>query len=44
MQAVDQRDYPVLQGAFLLIAIAVVIANLVAEMVYSVLDPRVVEA
>jgi len=44
VQAVDQRDYPVLQGAFLLIAIAVVIANLVAEMVYSVLDPRVVEA
>ena len=44
VQAVDQRDYPVLQGAFLLIAIAVVLANLVAEMVYSVLDPRVVEA
>jgi peptide/nickel transport system permease protein len=44
VQAVDQRDYPVLQGAFLLIAIAVVIANLVAELVYSYLDPRVVEA
>jgi peptide/nickel transport system permease protein len=42
--AVDQRDYPVLQGAFLLIAVAVVVANLIAELVYSVLDPRVVEA
>ena len=44
VQAVDQRDYPVLQGAFLLIAIAVVMANLIAELVYSYLDPRVVEA
>jgi peptide/nickel transport system permease protein len=44
VQAVDQRDYPVLQGAFLLIAIAVVVANLIAELVYSYLDPRVVEA
>ena len=33
-----------LQGAFLLLAVAVVIANLIAELVYSVLDPRVVEA
>lgn len=44
VDAVDQRDYPVLQGAFLLIAIAVVLANLVAETVYGWLDPRVVEA
>ena len=44
VQAVDQRDYPVLQGAFLLIAVGVVIANLAAEFVYSALDPRVVEA
>jgi len=43
VQAVDQRDYPVLQGAFLLIAIAVVIANLAAELIYSMLDPRVVD-
>ena len=44
VDAVDKRDYPVLQGAFLLIAIAVVIANLAAELVYSLLDPRVAEA
>lgn len=42
--AVGQRDYPVLQGAFLLLAVAVVIANLVADLVYSYLDPRVSEA
>ena len=44
VQAVDQRDYPVLQGAFMLLAVAVVIANLLAELVYSRLDPRVVDA
>ena len=44
MEAVGQRDYPVLQGAFLLLALAVVIANLVAELIYGWLDPRVTEA
>jgi peptide/nickel transport system permease protein len=41
VDAVGQRDYPVLQGAFLLIAVSVVIANLLAELVYGWLDPRV---
>jgi peptide/nickel transport system permease protein len=41
--AVANRDYPVLQGAFLLIAVSVVVANLVAELVYGWLDPRVSE-
>lgn len=44
VNAVRQRDYPVLQGAFLLLAIAVVLANLVAELLYGWLDPRVREA
>jgi peptide/nickel transport system permease protein len=44
VSAVGDRDYPVLQGAFLLLAIAVVIANLIAEIVYGWLDPRVSEA
>jgi peptide/nickel transport system permease protein len=44
VNAVADRDYPVLQGAFLLIAVAVVVANLAAELVYGVLDPRVSEA
>lgn len=43
VDAVGQRDYPVLQGAFLLLAVAVVVANLAAELVYGWLDPRVAE-
>jgi len=40
-EAVRRQDYPVLQGAFLLVAVSVVLANLVADLVYGVLDPRV---
>lgn len=43
VDAVSQRDYPVLQGAFLLLAISVIAANLVAELLYLRLDPRVTE-
>jgi peptide/nickel transport system permease protein len=43
VNAVADRDYPVLQGAFLLIAVSVVVANLVAELIYGWLDPRVSE-
>ncbi len=39
--AVNQRDFPVLQAVFLLMAIAVLIANLLADVVYMYLDPRV---
>ena len=39
--AVQKRDYPVLQGVFLLLAVSVIIANLLADLLYAVLDPRV---
>jgi peptide/nickel transport system permease protein len=39
--AIISRDYPILQGAFLIISITVVIANLIADFVYSYLDPRI---
>jgi peptide/nickel transport system permease protein len=40
-QAVLNNDYPLLQGIFLLIALAVLIANFLADLAYGVLDPRV---
>jgi len=40
-EAVQKRDYPVLQGTFLLLAVSVIVANLVADLLYSALDPRV---
>jgi peptide/nickel transport system permease protein len=41
VEAIDQRDYPVLQGAFLLLTLSVILANLVADLLYFKLDPRV---
>lgn len=35
-----RRDYPMMQGMFLIITVAVVVANLVAELLNAVLDPR----
>jgi peptide/nickel transport system permease protein len=40
-ESVNRRDFPVLQGAFLLIAVSVILANLIADLTYSYLDPRV---
>lgn len=39
--AVARQDYPVLQGAFLLLAVSVIFANLIADILYAFLDPRV---
>jgi len=41
VEAIDQRDFPVLQGAFLLLALSVIVFNLIADLLYFRLDPRV---
>jgi len=43
VEAIDQRDYPVLQAAFLLLTLSVIFFNLVADLLYFKLDPRVTE-
>jgi len=42
-EAVQAHDYSLLQGAFLIIAIAILAVNFIADMVYVHLDPRVRE-
>ncbi|MDW9534261.1 ABC transporter permease [Sinorhizobium meliloti] len=41
VEALNARDYPVLQGIFLLLGASIVFANLMADLIYGVLDPRV---
>jgi peptide/nickel transport system permease protein len=41
LQAVQQRDYPVLQGAVLLFAVVFLVVNLVVDLLYARLDPRI---
>jgi len=39
--AVSKRDYPLLQGVFLVFAVSVVVANLIIDLIYGFVDPRV---
>ena len=41
LQAAQNNDYPLLQGVFLIVALSVLGANFIADLVYVVLDPRV---
>lgn len=43
-EAIDKKDFPLLQGAFLLLAVAVILANMLADFIYTALDPRVRQA
>ena len=40
-RSISDRDYPIMQGVFLIITISVIFANLLADYVYGWLDPRV---
>ena len=40
-QSVLNRDYPVLQGAFLVLTVSVIAANMLSDAAYPLLDPRV---
>jgi ABC-type dipeptide/oligopeptide/nickel transport system permease component len=41
--AVTQRDYPMLQGGFLILTVSVILLNFVSDLVYFRLDPRISE-
>src|SRR5690348_6231853 len=41
VQAIQQRDYPVLMGLTIMISIIVLLANLVADVLYACADPRI---
>ncbi|MBZ6496062.1 ABC transporter permease [Natrinema longum] len=41
VRSILQRDYPVIQAGVLLIGVTIVLANLLVDIVYAVLDPRI---
>jgi peptide/nickel transport system permease protein len=43
-EAIGQKNYPIIQGTFLLFSGAVIFFNLLADMLYGYLDPRIREA
>ena len=40
-EAVSNRDYPLIQGCFFVITLCVIIANIIADLLYPLLDPKV---
>lgn len=43
-EAVLARDYPVLQGTFFVVTVSVIAANIAADLLYPLIDPRVRQA
>ena len=41
LEAVQQRDYPIITGVFLVVGVAVMAINLVVDLSYGLLDPKV---
>lgn len=41
IDATTQQDYPVVQGAFFIIALSVLVCNLLADLAYGLVDPRI---
>jgi peptide/nickel transport system permease protein len=41
LEGINLRDYPVVQGAVLLIAAAFILVNLLVDVIYSLIDPRI---
>jgi peptide/nickel transport system permease protein len=41
IQAINARDYPLVQGCFLAIALTYIFINLLTDVLYSLVDPRI---
>jgi len=41
LDAVNQRDYPIITGVFLIVGVAVMVINLLVDLSYGMLDPKV---
>lgn len=41
VEGIHNRDYPMVQGTVLLVAISFIVANLVVDVLYAVVDPRI---
>ncbi|HZJ83629.1 MAG TPA: ABC transporter permease [Clostridia bacterium] len=41
VDAIFSRDYPVVQGSMLILAASVLLGNLIADILYAVVDPRI---
>ena len=41
IEAINRRDYPVLQGGLLLLGVMVMVVNLLVDVAYGIINPRI---
>jgi ABC-type dipeptide/oligopeptide/nickel transport system permease component len=41
LRAINSRDFPVLQGAMFVLALAIILGNILADISYVIIDPRI---
>ena len=41
LDAIDSRDYPMIMGTTLMLAIIILLANLITDLMYGLIDPRI---
>lgn len=41
LRAIYSRDFPVLQGCMFVLALAIILGNIIADLTYVVIDPRI---
>jgi ABC-type dipeptide/oligopeptide/nickel transport system permease component len=41
LRSIYSRDFPVLQGAMFVLALAIILGNILADVLYSIIDPRI---
>jgi dipeptide transport system permease protein len=44
IEAINRRDYPVLQGGMLLLGTVVMLVNLLVDVMYGIINPRIRQA
>jgi dipeptide transport system permease protein len=41
IEAINRRDYPVLQGGLLMLGVIVMMVNLLVDVMYGIINPRI---
>ena len=41
VMSISARDYPVIMGITVLVAVAVLVGNILTDIIYSIIDPRI---
>jgi len=41
LRAITSRDFPVLQGSMFVLALAIILSNILADLSYMIVDPRI---